>query len=140
MCNVLIRYTFAAAFLSYGLSASAINPNDDYYSDDIFKAIKEAKKSPHHYDYSNSKRYNRTTTQSIEIPRLLNTEMKDTSIQSQQSTEYDAELSENTVSDDKLRIQPNQINSRNTTVTPTGIQTGNPNVRSGPIQTNVTVR
>lgn len=26
--------------------AAAINPNDDYYSDDIFEAINEAKKRP----------------------------------------------------------------------------------------------
>ena len=55
-------------------------PNDQYYSADIFTAIKEAKQRTHHYDYSSALRYNRSTSQSIQIPRLLNTEMAQTSI------------------------------------------------------------
>lgn len=55
-------------------------PNDQYYSPDIFTAIKEAKQRTHHYDYSSALRYNRSTSQSIPIPRLLNTEMAQTAI------------------------------------------------------------
>ena len=54
----------------------AVSPqHDEYYSDDIFTAIEEAKHRTHHYNYSRHKRYNRTTSQSIDIPRLLNSEM-----------------------------------------------------------------
>lgn len=60
-----------------------VNPHDKYYDDDIFTAINEAKRNPHHYDYSTAKRYNRSTTQSLDIPRLLNKEMSVTSIESQ---------------------------------------------------------
>ena len=57
-------------------AAHAVSPqHDEYYSDDIFTAIEEAKQRTHHYNYSRHKRYNRTTSQSIEIPRLLNSEM-----------------------------------------------------------------
>lgn len=54
---------------------------DEYYSDDIFTAIAEAKERTHHYDYSNALRYNRSTSQSIQIPRLLGKEMGQTSIE-----------------------------------------------------------
>ncbi len=72
----LIIIMLAPAF-SWG-----VNPHDEYYADDIFTAIDEAKKRPHHYDYSRAKRYNRSTTQSLDIPRLLNQEMGTTSIDS----------------------------------------------------------
>lgn len=54
---------------------------DEYYSSDIYNAIKEAKVRTHHYDYSNSLRYERTTSQSIQIPRLMNQEMAKTIIE-----------------------------------------------------------
>jgi len=73
----MLRFSF---FFSACLSASsavlAVSPqHDDYYSDDIFTAIQEARHRTHHYNYSRAKRYNRTTSQSIQIPRLLNKEM-----------------------------------------------------------------
>ena len=120
--------------------AVAINPGDDYYSDDIFEAINEAKKRPHHYDYSSQKRYNRTTTQSIEIPRLMNAEMKETSIQSAQANDVNANLPQDTISEDKLRRQPNTIGSGNESIQTSPVQIGTPNVRSAPIETNITVR
>ena len=120
--------------------AVAINPSDDYYSDDIFEAINEAKKRPHHYDYSRQKRYNRTTTQSIEIPRLMNAEMKETSIQSAQANDVNANLPQDTISEDKLRRQPNTIGSGNESIQTSPVQIGTPNVRSAPIETNITVR
>ncbi|WP_419811619.1 hypothetical protein [Bacterioplanoides sp.] len=55
--------------------ALASPQHDQYYSDDIFTAIEEARQRTHHYNYSRAKRYNRSTSQSIQIPRLLNTEM-----------------------------------------------------------------
>lgn len=64
------------ALILSSLTASAVSPkHDEYYSDDIFTAIEEAKHRTHHYNYSRSKRYNRTTSQSIQLPRLLNKEM-----------------------------------------------------------------
>jgi hypothetical protein len=67
-----------------------VNPHDQYYADDIFTAIDEAKKRPHHYDYSTAKRYNRSTTQSLDIPRLLNKEMSVTSIDSKDENSVSA--------------------------------------------------
>lgn len=54
---------------------------DDYYARDIFQAIKEAGKNTHHYDYSGALRYNRSTSLSIQLPRLLNQEMAQTIIE-----------------------------------------------------------
>lgn len=54
---------------------------DDYYARDIFQAIKEAGKNTHHYDYSSALRYNRSTSLSIQLPRLLNQEMAQTIIE-----------------------------------------------------------
>lgn len=63
--------------------ANAVSPkHDEYYSDDIFTAIEEAKQRTHHYNYSRSRRYQRSTSQSIQIPRLLNKEMDQTTIKS----------------------------------------------------------
>lgn len=70
------KYVLLLPALCLSLSAAAVSPqHDEYYSDDIFTAIEEAKHRTHHYNYSRSKRYNRSTSQSIQIPRLLNTEM-----------------------------------------------------------------
>lgn len=54
---------------------------DDYYARDIFQAINEARKTTHHYDYSSALRYNRSTSLSIQLPRLLNQEMAQTIIE-----------------------------------------------------------
>lgn len=72
---MLLHNTAILLVLVASVNVSAINPHDEYYANDLFAAIKEAKKRPHHYDYSNAKRYNRSTTQSLNIPRLLNQEM-----------------------------------------------------------------
>lgn len=61
-------------------AASVASPRDQYYSTDIFTAIDEARERTHHYDYSRATRYNRTTSQSIQFPRLLNKEMAGTAI------------------------------------------------------------
>ena len=73
-----MRNSMMLACLFSGLSLTTLaapSQHDQYYSDDIFTAIEEAKQRTHHYNYSRAKRYNRTTSQSIQIPRLLNTEM-----------------------------------------------------------------
>lgn len=61
--------------------ASYPSDKDDYYSDDLEAAVTEAKQRTHHYDYSNTLRYNRTTSQSIEIPRLQNQDLAYTAIE-----------------------------------------------------------
>jgi hypothetical protein len=119
-----------------------INPHDKYYDDDIFTAINEAKKRPHHYDYSTAKRYNRSTTQSLNIPKLLNKEMSITSIDSKDEnsmTAADTPLNEQQqkqyeVSDEDVaenRIIPIK------TAAPV---MGNPNVRSPNIRMNIIAR
>lgn len=60
--------------------SGAASPQDNYYAADIFTAVEEARQRTHHYDYSHALRYNRSTSQSIPIPRLLNQEMADTLI------------------------------------------------------------
>ena len=67
-----------------GTSLSQASPQDDYYSGDLYRAIEEAKHRTHHYDYSHALRYNRSTSQSIPIPRLLNREMAQTIVETPQ--------------------------------------------------------
>ncbi len=55
-----------------------IESMDDYYSNNLLGAVDEAKERPHHYDYSNTYRYKRTTAQSINLNRINLTELEDT--------------------------------------------------------------
>lgn len=71
------------------LSVRAANPHDEYYSNDIFTAIEEAKQRTHHYDYSRAQRYNRSTSQSIQFSRLLNKEMAQTIVETPDSIDVD---------------------------------------------------
>lgn len=72
----MLKIPFLLITVSLSTMAVAVSPqHDEYYSDDIFTAIEEAKQRTHHYNYSRHKRYNRTTSQSINIPRMLNSEM-----------------------------------------------------------------
>jgi len=66
---------FAAAQSAFGQDAL-----DGYYSNDLIDAVHEAKQTAHHYDYSNTYRYKRTTAQSIEMDRLDLGEMEDTGL------------------------------------------------------------
>ena len=75
-----ISFSFLLISILISSSASARNPGDEYYSGDIFEAIEAAKKDPHHYDYSGRHRYNRSTKQSIDLPRLKNKEMANKTI------------------------------------------------------------
>ncbi len=65
------------------LFSSVLNAQDtmdDYYSHDLHDAVHQAKQAPHHYDYSTTYRYKRTTAQSIELNRLDLEEMDSTSL------------------------------------------------------------
>jgi hypothetical protein len=133
----------AFAFASMATSLSwGVNPHDEYYAEDIFTAIEEAKKRPHHYDYSRAKRYNRTTTQSLDIPRLLNKEMGSASIDSRNATSITAadtplsnqgQTTYEILEDDATKSRSIPIN----TVTPA---IDNPNVQSPNITTNIIAR
>lgn len=61
----------------------AVEPMDNYYADDLIDAVNQAKERPHHYDYSSTYRYKRTTAQSIEMNRLDLDEMDDTRLEMQ---------------------------------------------------------
>jgi hypothetical protein len=139
---MLFRATASLFALVLSVSAWAMNPHDEYYADDIFTAIQEAKKRPHHYDYSNSKRYNRSTTQSLDIPRLLNQEMGSTSIESSDANSISAA---DIPLDEQRSDQRNSYGEELVDNQPTQIQTaapivGNPNVLSPNITTNVIAR
>lgn len=118
-----------------------VNPHDEYYAEDLFTAIKEAKTRPHHYDYSRAKRYNRSTTQSLDIPRLFNKEMGSASIETVEAssiTSLDAPLDDQNklpeITDDG--VTTNRFIPLNT-VAPIA---NNPNVQAANVTTNVIAR
>ncbi len=139
---MLLRITATLFVVSISSSAWAINPHDEYYADDIFTAIKEAKKRPHHYDYSNEKRYNRSTTQSLDIPRLLNQEMGTASIKSNDANSVSvAEVPLDEQRADKRNGYSEElVDNRATPIQTTAPQIGNLNVTSPNITTNVIAR
>lgn len=119
----------------------SINPHDEYYAEDLYTAIEEAKKRPHHYDYSRAKRYNRSTTQSLNIPRLFNTELESASIETVDATNAiatDAPIDEQQaiyeIGDENVTM--NRFVPLNTS-TPVS---NNPNVQAANITTNVIAR
>lgn len=63
---------------------------DNYYSDDLLDAVDQAREKPHHYDYSSTYRYKRTTAQSIQLNQLNLNEMDTTrlEINSQETEAY----------------------------------------------------
>lgn len=69
--------------LSLSLSSYAIEPMDNYYANDVLDAVNQAKEQPHHYDYSSTYRYKRTTAQSIELNRLDLNELDETRLEMQ---------------------------------------------------------
>lgn len=73
--HLSIFVLFVAAQSAFGQDAL-----DGYYSNDLLDAVHEAKQTAHHYDYSNTYRYKRTTAQSIEMDRLDLGEMEETGL------------------------------------------------------------
>lgn len=111
--------------LSLFSSITLATPSDQYYSTDIFTAIEEARQRTHHYDYSSALRYNRSTSQSIQIPRLLNKEMAQTAIKTPDTdvdpgTPETAESSRELNNDNRLTQTPssNALNMPLATGTP----------------------
>ena len=89
MKKIVIGLLGISAASALSLSTVAANPHDEYYSNDIFTAIEEARQRTHHYDYSHAQRYNRSTSQSIPLSRLLNKEMAQTIVETPDSIDVD---------------------------------------------------
>lgn len=145
---VMQMKTASSKILTFLIAASAsslnwaVNPHDEYYTDDIFIAIDEAKKRPHHYDYSGAKRYNRTTTQSLDIPRLLNKEMEITSINSRDENRISAADTPIGKQQQKQYLVKDKDVTANRAlpINTAAPIIGNPNVSSPGITTNIIAR
>lgn len=85
---------------------------DDYYADDLYKAISEAKVRTHHYDYSNEHRYDRTTSQSIQFPRMLNNELDNQVIETPALGGMNEDTEENNEGLDVARVNMLQDNDK----------------------------
>ena len=137
---MLMRTTATLFALSITASSWGINPHDKYYADDLFTAIKEAKKRPHHYDYSSAKRYNRSTTQSLDIPRLLNQEMGTANIKSNDANSVSvAEVPSDEQLTDK-RYHEEFVGNQVAPIQIAAPQIGSSNVNAPNISTNVIAR
>jgi hypothetical protein len=75
--------TLLFILVSLSLHCYAIEPMDNYYANDVIDAVNQAKERPHHYDYSSTYRYKRTTAQSIELNRLDLNELDETRLDMQ---------------------------------------------------------
>lgn len=124
----------AVALALWMISLSALAGQalqDEYYSNDIFTAIEEAKIRTHHYDYSSALRYNRSTSQSIQIPRLLNKDMEKTSIETPDLEQTDginapiadSKLANNSTDTGRLSSAPNQSSDINMNHSPVTVRT-----------------
>ena len=105
--------------------AQSKEPMDSYYSDDLLDAVSQAKEQPHHYDYSNSYRYKRTTAQSIDLNRLNLNELDNTRLINQKSSEGPSNMIRPT--DNPIANLSEKKDSSNTT--------GQPNISTSFIQT-----
>lgn len=115
LSTALISLLFSPWILASGAVA------DEYYSKDIFRAIEEARYRTHHYDYSGALRYNRTTSQSIQLPRLLNQEMAQTIIETPDMVDnVVADTSSSSLNLDTSSATPDSVRMLNS---PTSINT-----------------
>jgi hypothetical protein len=85
---------------SYG-----VEPMDNYYADDLIDAVNQAKERPHHYDYSSTYRYKRTTAQSIDLNRLDLNELDETRLEMQGQS---AELIPDASDEELLSLKDNK--------------------------------
>ncbi len=96
MKKIIIYMTLCTApFTAYSIEAM-----DGYYSNDLLGAVDEAREKPHHYDYSNTYRYKRTTAQSIDLNRIDLDELEDTRLDIAATQIEDS-------SEDILELHPN---------------------------------
>ena len=83
-----------AALASSSFTVHSIESMDGYYSNDLLGAVDEAKEKPHHYDYSNTYRYKRTTAQSIDLNRINLNELEETHLSMSAQGNDDADILE----------------------------------------------
>jgi len=88
MKKLFLCVTLAAS----SFTAQAIDSMDGYYSNDLLGAVDEAKEKPHHYDYSNTYRYKRTTAQSIDLNRINLNELEETHLSMSAQGNDDADI------------------------------------------------
>ena len=86
------------------LAGSAIEPMDGYYSNDLLGAVDEAKETPHHYDYSNTYRYKRTTAQSINLNQINLQELEKTHLSMTVKNNNKDDVLDDPTSSDTLKI------------------------------------
>ncbi|MEH6344940.1 MAG: hypothetical protein V7785_07645 [Bermanella sp.] len=84
--------------------SSAIEPMDGYYSNDLLGAVDEAKETPHHYDYSNTYRYKRTTAQSINLNQIDLQELEKTHLSMTAKNNDKNDILEDPTSPDTFKI------------------------------------
>lgn len=82
----------------------AIEPMDGYYSNDLLGAVDEAKEKPHHYDYSNTYRYKRTTAQSIDLNQIDLQELEKTHLSMTAKNNDNDDILNDPTSSDTLKI------------------------------------
>lgn len=68
-------YITACILLTLTASVRAAPANESYYSSDLEDAVADAKRNPVNSQYVGRSWYNRTTSNSFPLPKLLNTEM-----------------------------------------------------------------
>lgn len=73
-----MKWLIALAMTLLTMHTNASDLIDNYYSNDINTAVNTARERPHHYDYSTTYRYKRTTAQSIELKKLNLDELDET--------------------------------------------------------------
>ncbi len=83
-----------ATLASLSFMAHSLESMDGYYSNDLLGAVDEAKEKPHHYDYSNTYRYKRTTAQSIDLNRINLNELEETHLSMSAQGNDDADILE----------------------------------------------
>jgi hypothetical protein len=116
MKKIILCITLCASpLISYGIEAM-----DNYYSNDLLGAVDEAREKPHHYDYSNTYRYKRTTAQSINLNRIDLDELENTRLDiaatgNESSTEDILEIHPNTeITQDDQRFKLNNTQTHKT--------------------------
>ncbi len=68
-------YITACILLTLTATTQAASVNESYYSTDLEDAVADAKRNPVNSEYVGRSWYNRTTSKSFPLPKLLNTEM-----------------------------------------------------------------
>jgi len=104
--------------VSSSFIAHAIDSMDGYYSNDLLGAVDEAKEKPHHYDYSNTYRYKRTTAQSIDLNRINLNELEETHLSMSAQGNDDADILEvrpnSELAQGEQRVELNKLPTNNT--------------------------